>query len=215
VLAQRRHRPHIAAMKPFAIADDLGAILDDVWTRLVRGVADRRSAFHTPVVATASADAVRQRVMVLRGADRASATLRFHTDARSPKVAAIGAGLRASVLGYDPGLRIQISLGGTLSRADDETVEAAWAKTALSSRRGYLVTPGPGTPVEQPQSGLPEPLLLRAPTAAESEPGRERFTVLLFTIEQIDWLELTREGNRRACFTLPRSGEPAGTWVIP
>lgn len=202
-------------MKPFTIADDLDAIFDDAWMRLVRGAKDRRSPFHTPVIATTGTDGVRQRVMVLRGADPAAATLRFHTDNRSAKVAQIGEGARASVLGYDTGARIQISLSGTLAPADPERVAAAWAGTALTSRRAYLCDPGPGTPIGAASSGLPETLLDRAPTVAESEIGRTRFALLLFKLQTIEWLELNSQGNRRARFVLAADGTRNSTWLIP
>lgn len=203
-------------MKPFAVADDLDAVFGDCWTRLVRGVNDRRSPFHTPVVATASADGVHQRVMVLRDADRASATLRFHTDVRAAKMTQIGQGSAASVLGYDPATRIQLSLRGTIAPADAYATGRAWDRSALTSRRCYLAEPGPGTPVAAPYSGLPEAVLGRTPTADEAARGRDRFAVLRFTIGRIDWLELTAQGgNRRAQFVLDRAGGYAGSWVIP
>ena len=62
----------------------LDAVLADIWMRLVRGGADRRSAFHTPVVASVDADGLpQQRVMVLRKCIEAEAVMRFHTDLRS------------------------------------------------------------------------------------------------------------------------------------
>ena len=74
--------------------DTLDAIRKDIADRLRRGASDRRSAFHCPVVATADADV---RVMVLRDYDEEGRTLRFHTDARAPKVAAIGEGAPVGV----------------------------------------------------------------------------------------------------------------------
>lgn len=196
------------------IPDDLDAIFDDAWTRLTRGVKDRRSAFHTPVVATLGSDGVRQRVMVLRAADRARRALRFHTDCRSAKVAHIGSGAVASVLGYDPGARIQLLLGGTLALADPEATEAAWQMSALTSRRAYLAAPGPGTPIDEPGSGLPEALLTRAPTGEEAAAGRANFAALAFVVERVEWLELTASGNRRALFT-HTEGRWSATWLIP
>ncbi|NBR79124.1 MAG: pyridoxamine 5'-phosphate oxidase, partial [Alphaproteobacteria bacterium] len=54
---------------------------------LERGAADRRSAFHTPTVATIGLDGrPRLRTIVLRACDTANRSLRFHTDARSDKI---------------------------------------------------------------------------------------------------------------------------------
>ena len=200
---------------PFALPDDLDAILADCWSRLGRGVADRRAALHTPVVATASAEGPRPRVMVLRAVDRATATLRFHTDARAAKVDEVGNNAPIAVLGYDVGARIQLSASGT-GRIETlgSNVDAAWAATALSSRRAYLADPQPGTRTEKATAGLPEALHDRAPTHAESDAGRANFALLLVTLDRIEWLELTYSGNRRAAFV--RTGDDwSGHWMIP
>jgi pyridoxamine 5'-phosphate oxidase len=200
-------------IKPFAIPDDLDAVLTDAWARLTRGVRDRRSPFHTPVVATGG-EVVRQRVMVLRGADRARATLRFHTDRRAAKVASIKNSASVSVLGYDPAARIQISMQGTGSVMTGADADAFWDATTLSGRRCYLIDPRPGTSVPQPDAGLPPHLTDRVPTAAESEAGRANFAVLMVTIDQIEWLELSASGGRRARF-IRRDEAWNGTWLIP
>lgn len=201
-------------MKPLAVPDTLDAVLDDGWSRLARGAKDRRSTFHTPVVATAGDADVRQRVMVLRAADRATATLRFHSDVRSAKMSQIGDGAAASVLGYDPGARIQIALSGTLAPAGPDVTEAAWQASAFTSRRCYLAEPGPGTPIDGAGSGLPPHLLDRAPTPKESLAGRTNFVALVFAVSALEWLELTSAGNRRAAFVRRGTGWE-GQWLIP
>ncbi len=202
-------------MKPFSIPDDLDAVLADVWARLVRGAADRHSAYHTPVVATHDEHGPRQRIMVLRAVDPATATLRFHTDRRSGKVATIGNGAPVSILGYDPGARIQISGEGRAQIiAEGPEADAAWAASRPSSRRCYLAKPGSGTAVDAAISGIPEAYLERTPTLAESEPGREHFAVVMVTLERLEWVELTAGGNRRAAFERGADGW-AGTWLIP
>lgn len=198
------------AMRPPAVPDDLDAVLSDAWARVSRGVKDRHSPFHTPVVATAAPEP-HQRVMVLRAADRAAATLRFHTDRRSAKLTQ---GSAVSVLGYDPGARIQVIMRGAWTLADPAATDAAWAASALSSRRCYLAEPGSGTPAEAPVAGLPDALLERTPSAEESEAGRINFTVLRVDVAVIEWLELTARGNRRARFAR-EDGTWRGQWLIP
>ncbi len=202
-------------MRPFAIPDDLDAVLDDCWTRLGRGVADRHSPFHTPVVATVDATGPRQRVMVLRTVERTTATLRFHTDRRSAKVFQVGNNARLSVLGYDSGARIQVSCdGGAQILHDGAAADAAWASARASSRRCYLAQPGSGTPVDGPISGIPDAFLDCTPSLAESEPGRVNFALVAVTLDRLEWVELTARGNRRAAFT--RNADAwHGTWLIP
>ena len=105
--------------------EDFGEIRADVTDRLTHAVTDRSVPMHTPVVATADADA---RVMVLRGVERGGWLLRFHTDARAPKVAAILRDPRIAVLGYDKQAKIQLRMRGRARiERDGARVEEAWA----------------------------------------------------------------------------------------
>ena len=72
--------------------DDLDATFAALWDFLADGVEHGRSGFHLPALATLGADgAPRLRSIVLRAADRATGTLRFHCDQRSDKAAEIRA----------------------------------------------------------------------------------------------------------------------------
>ena len=76
---------------------DLDDVLAESFRLLARGVADRRSPFHTPTLASLNADgAPSLRTVVLRGFDPARRELRVHTDARSAKLAELAAEPRAA-----------------------------------------------------------------------------------------------------------------------
>jgi pyridoxamine 5'-phosphate oxidase len=192
---------------------ELAAALDTAWRLLGRGGADRRSPMHTPVVASIADGVPDARVMVLRHADRATATLRFHTDARSPKCAALDGG-PVSVLAYHPGEAIQLRIGGT-ARVDRDgpMVDAIWAQSTPFARRCYMVEAAPGTPLPGPGSGLPGWVEGRRPTEAELVPARANFAILLVTITQIDWLHLAQSGHRRARFSVTNGWQ--GEWCLP
>ena len=185
----------------------LDAIRNDIAERLADGASNRRSAIHTPVVATADADA---RVMVLRGFDRGSWTLRFHTDARSPKVAVIESNPRIGVLAYDKQAKLQLRLRGTgrIVTTGPE-VESAWSQSDNFARRCYLGS-GPGEQSDQPTSGLPPAFEGVEPTAEEVAPARENFALLLVRIEEADWFSLAHTGHRRALFIADK-----GRWISP
>lgn len=183
------------------------AILEDAAARLLAAVTDRRAPMHTPVVATADADA---RVMVLRGFDRW--TLRFHTDSRAPKVGVIEHDPRVGVLFYDKPAKVQIRVRGTARiERDGELAQAAWEESANFARRCYLGD-GPGTVSDTPSSGLPAAFEGAEPDDAQLLPARENFAVLLLTLHTLDWFSLAHDGHRRAQFDL-RSGE--SRWVTP
>ncbi len=196
--------------------ETLDAVLADIWARLVRGGADRRSAFHTPVVASVDASGTaQQRVMVLRKCDQANATMRFHTDIRSGKIGDIGASANVSILGYDAAAKIQIRATGRGTVLSEGAIaDAAWGSSSPSSRRCYLTRLGPGTLTRIPASGLPASLESRVPEPSETEAGRVNFAVLMVELRSLEWLYLAHDGHRRARFV--REGETwRGNWLIP
>ena len=66
--------------------NNIDLILDEIWSLLQRGVADRNEDFRLPVVIVSSIDSAEGRVVVLRGAFKDKNILRFHTDFRSSKI---------------------------------------------------------------------------------------------------------------------------------
>ncbi len=201
---------------PFAVPDNLDAILNDIWMRWGRGAADRRSPFHTPAVASIRPHATPdQRIMVLRKADRHAGLLRFHTDVRSNKVAQFAGCDKISVAGYDPGAKIQLRATGQAAvTAKGAIVDAAWAATSPSGRRSYLTTLPPGSVSDDATSGLPAPFDTTMPTARESEAGRANFALVVMTVTHLEWLHLAATGHRRAAFSRGEAGW-TGTWLIP
>ncbi len=187
--------------------EDFGEIRADVTDRLTHAVTDRSVSMHTPVVATADADA---RVMVLRGVERGGWLLRFHTDARAPKVAAILRDPRIAVLGYDKQAKIQLRMRGRARiERDGARVEEAWAESTNFARRCYLGdAPGQSSPV--PTSGLPEAFETSEPADAQLVPARPNFALLMVEVEEIDWFSLAHSGHRRALLTPDEA-----RWIAP
>jgi hypothetical protein len=192
----------------------LPEILAKAWTLLVRGGADRRSPVHTPVVASVDAAGLPQaRVMVLRKADPVTATLRFHTDGRSPKVAQLD-GRPVAVLAYHAGENIQLRISGTARIGrDDAAVDGIWTQSTTFARRCYMAEQAPGTPLPGPASGLPAWIEGRQPTEEQIAPARPNFAVLWVDVAAIDWLHLANSGHRRALFR--RDDGWAGVWAAP
>ncbi|MDX2308177.1 MAG: pyridoxamine 5'-phosphate oxidase family protein [Hyphomicrobium sp.] len=191
--------------------NDLDASLAHAWSLFERGVSDRRSAFHTPAVATIAENGEpAARIMVLRGVERASRTLRFHTDRRSAKIAHLGSASRASILAYDPRAKIQVRLSAaaTLHMADD-VAQAAWRSSRPQSRLCYEQADTPGRPIAKPLDAPP-------PDAryALGDDGEANFAVLVLTIDHVEWLYLAIEGHRRAswCWDGTRW---SGSWLAP
>jgi hypothetical protein len=190
--------------------NDLDATLGELWRRLARGVADRRSGFHTVQLASIGLDgAPRVRTVVLRGVDRAARQLRVHTDRRSAKFAQIAERPRVEICAYDARAKIQIRARGRAEVSATAAADPAWAATSPSSRVCYRAAAAPGTPVDDPRLVDPDPT-----PPAEPEAGREHFGVVLVTVEHIDWLYLAARGHRRARFDW-LDADWQGRWLMP
>jgi len=199
------------------VPDTLEAFADLSWRLLGRGVSDRRSPFHTPVLATIGRDGwPRARTLVLRGADRANGRLRLHTDSRSGKVAELTREPRASLHFYDKGARFQLRLEGAARLVSaGEPADSAWAAATLFARRCYLAPVAPGAASDGPTSGLPAALERREPDRAESEAGRPNFAVILLDAARLEFLHLAVTGHRRGLLSRTPDGDWLGHWLVP
>jgi pyridoxamine 5'-phosphate oxidase len=195
-----------------AFSNNLIETLAHAWRLLERGTADRRSPFHTPTVATVAADGSPEaRTVVLRKVVAPERTVRFHTDTRSGKVAALATNPRLALHGYDPASKIQIRLSGNAHvHRGDEIARFAWGQSKSMSLMCYRQALAPGAKVEAP---------LKAPgTTAETygpDDGFENFAAIVLQVTTLDWLYLASGGHQRARFTWDARGQLAHTWVAP
>ena len=107
---------------------------------LVAAVDDAKTLFHTPVVSSFKDNQITSRVMVLREFSLRDRKMRFHTDHRAAKINHFDKISTASVIGYDPELKIQIKLQGNIStHYNDEITKSAWDQSASRSKKCYSV----------------------------------------------------------------------------
>ena len=198
--------------------NNLPATLKFVWQMLGRGVHDRRSAFHTPVLATQSAAGPQARVLVLRAFNMQTRMLTFHTDSRSAKIPDLQADNRLALTFYDAPRKTQLRISGTASvHTDDALSRQRWAGSRPSSLRCFLGA-SPGSVSAVPTSGLPAAVEGREPELAELQGAEPHFAVLQITIEQLEWLHLHTGGQRRALFAWADASETAECttqWLNP
>ena len=189
---------------------DLKAVLDHGFDLIVKSVRARTAPMHTPVVSTIGRDGrPRSRVVVLRAFEPESRVLRFHTDVRSEKYHELAADPRIAVLFYDPAEKIQLRVEGhaTLHR-DDEVGDAAWASSQAMSKLCYATEPGPGYEIDHRDDFyLPR-------DRAEAETGRAHFAAVTIVIDELDFLWLGSEGNRRAVYRFNPQQTDA-RWCVP
>ncbi len=210
---------------PFDLPDDdatLEGILAAAWALLERGARRAAEDWHWPVLASVDArdperTAADARVVVLRRAERSARELEVHADARSHKLAQLGAVPRACLVFHDRRRELQLRAWADGSvHVGDAVARRAWDALAPSSRRAYLAPRTPGRPVDAPDPNLPEAFRDRLPDAAQAEPGFVRFAAIVLRVRTLEWLQLDRAGHRRARFEWRAdASSPASNWIRP
>lgn len=193
--------------------ETLDDVRQDLAQRLEGAANDRRSAMHVPAVVTSDVDA---RGMVLREFDADAWSLRFHTDNRSPKVAAIEADPRMAVLFYDKPAKVQIRVRGVGEvLREGPLVDQVWQESDNFARRCYLGE-GPGSPSSASTSGLPSEFEGVEPNDEQLIPARPNFAILRIELRELDWFYLAHTGHIRARFKRGNSAQEwSGGWVAP
>jgi hypothetical protein len=180
----------------------LEEIEEAVWLELRRASHDKHHEWRTPVLATVDgSDAAGvwpdARTVVLREVDINAKELVIYSDSRTAKAQQLSRHPAAVLVFWSTRLGWQLRCrAGCLIETDGPAVSSRWQRIRQSaSARDYLSALAPGTPLEASSPG---------PTQ------RESFAAVTARIERIDWLELHRDGHRRAVF-----GKPATHWVQP
>ncbi len=188
--------------------DDGLPTADHIWALWSRGVADRRSPFRTPTLATVGTDGRPEvRTVVLREATRAQRQLVLHSDIRGAKIAALSANAALAWHFWNPRHRLQLRATGSATMHHSDAVSnSAWERLSPMQQRTYSMTEPPGSPLETEGDGLPD--------AVVKDAGRQNFCVVVSRIEHIDVLQLRRGGHRRCALTWSGTAWSA-QWLIP
>jgi 3-hydroxyisobutyrate dehydrogenase len=193
--------------------NNIDLILDEIWSLLQRGVADRNEDFRLPVVIVSSTDSAEGRIVVLRGAFKDKNILRFHTDFRSSKIKSLKENKKIYFVFYNKKRKIQVRAEGVaIVHKDNEITKEAWTKTQMMSRKCYLSPQAPGDFINESASDLSKDMGNEIPTFEQSEIGYKNFCVIESKIKSFEWLYLASQGHRRAKFMLD---ENKSTWLVP
>jgi pyridoxamine 5'-phosphate oxidase len=173
---------------------------------LIRAVDDAKSLFHTPIVSSIKNSQITSRVMVLREFDLKDRKMRFHTDFRASKIHHYEEDSSATVIGYDPEIKIQIKLQGNMSiHYDDETTKLAWDNSTSRSKKCYSVKGGSSKEISNPEEYDIKDF--------EVEEGYKNFAVLVFHFNSLEFLYLKSSGHRRAIHKW--NDEYDSKWLVP
>lgn len=181
--------PPAADPQPPRLAE-LPAIEAAIWQQLARACHDRHHAWRTPVLATVDAQGLPEaRTLVLREVEAATRRLWVYSDARAAKIAHLARQPRATLLAWSPRLHWQVRLKLRVTlHTHGLALASRWARVKLSpSASDYLSARAPGEPLD-------------GTTPALLAEDRAQFAALEAEVLEIDWLELHRDGHRRARF---------------
>ena len=170
-----------------------------LWQELTRAVHDKHHEWRTLVLATVGGTANQPnadaRNVVLREVNPSAKQLTVYTDARAEKAQQIAAHPHGTVamwsrrLGWQLRCRVRLSL-----QTSGPTVAARWESLKLSpAAQDYLSPLAPGMPLTE---------------SAIAPATQHHFAVITASVTSIDWLELHREGHRRAVF-----GDQPPAWL--
>jgi len=192
-----------------SLRNDPVEIYNQIWSFLEDGVKDRNSPFHTPTLITSEDNNFPSaRTLVLRGVDRESETLRFHTDKRSKKIEQINSNPNSVIHVYSQNEKLQLRFKSNLTlHTDGLLVDDAWENSYGMSKICYQVSDTPGTVIKN-QDGYEY-----APK--ENHDGKDNFIVILAKIIEIEWLYLSSEGHRRVKFTHNKNNQLEVSWLVP
>ena len=169
-------------------------------------VPNATTLFHTPVVSSFDGNEIISRVMVLREFSLTKRLMRFHTDYRSAKIKQFRSSDVASIVGYDPDIKIQIKLQGKIKVSyDDDIAKSAWKESSGRSKKCYSVKGGSSKEISEPSAYDIQDF--------EVEDGYKNFAVLIFTFDSLEFLYLKSSGHRRAFHKWKNNLK--STWLVP
>ena len=186
--------------------NEISQTLESANLILTNAVENAKTLFHTLAVSSIDNNQIATRVMVLREFNLKERYIRFHTDYRAAKIDHYSENNSASVLGYDPNLKIQIKLQGSISvHYNDHVSQAAWEGSTTRSKKCYSVKGGSTLEISDPKEyDLKD---------GNIEDGYINFAVLKFSFNNLEFLHLKSSGHRRALHSWNESF--ASTWLVP
>ena len=186
--------------------NEISQTLESANLILTNAVENAKTLFHTLAVSSIDNNQIATRVMVLREFNIKERYIGFHTDYRAAKIDHYSENNSASVLGYDPNLKIQIKLQGSISvHYNDHVSQAAWEGSTTRSKKCYSVKGGSTLEISDPKEyDLKD---------GNIEDGYINFAVLKFSFNNLEFLHLKSSGHRRALHSWNESF--ASTWLVP
>ena len=186
--------------------DQISETLSTAESILDNAVDNAKTLFHTLILSSLDEGKIASRVVVLREFNSKERYLRFHTDARAPKIKHFQKNSNASILGYDPALKIQLKLQGNVEvHLKDDVTIASWNESTTRSKKCYSVEGGSSLEINNPAEYDIKDVNI--------EDGYLNFAVIKFTYTSLEFLYLKSSGHRRALHSWDE--ELTSNWLVP
>ena len=186
--------------------DQISETLSTAESILDNAVNNAKTLFHTLILSSLDEGKIASRVVVLREFNSKERYLRFHTDARAPKIKHFQKNSNASILGYDPALKIQLKLQGNVEvHLKDDVTIASWNESTTRSKKCYSVEGGSSLEIDNPAEYDIRDVNI--------EDGYLNFAVIKFTYTSLEFLYLKSSGHRRAVHSWDE--ELTSNWLVP
>ena len=186
--------------------DQISETLNTAEFILDNAVDNAKTLFHTLTLSSHDEGKIASRVVVLREFNSKERYLRFHTDARAPKIKHFQKNSNASILGYDPALKIQLKLQGNIEvHLNNDVTKASWNESTARSKKCYSVEGGSSLEIDNPLDyDLKD---------GNIEDGYLNFAVLKFKYTSLEFLYLKSSGHRRAIHSWDE--DLVSNWLVP
>ncbi|MEM9081746.1 MAG: pyridoxamine 5'-phosphate oxidase family protein [Verrucomicrobiota bacterium] len=182
---------------------ELAGVFSGIEENLVRASRDGKHDWRRFWLGTVGLDGgARVRMVVLRGFEREGWVVTVFTDRRSPKWGELEREPRAELNFWNGRRSVQVRARGEAELlGEGELWEEMRGRIPERSRGDYCARVVPGEEIGEPEEGW-------------ELGGEDFFGVIRVKVKEVDWLELSREGHRRACFEVG-GDEVRGSWVQP
>lgn len=180
---------------------DLAQFLTYSWAALApQIVADKRKAQVATLSTVGQGGAPAARSVILRGSDRAQASVDIFTDAATQKCVEIAHDPRVALTIWREDLQLQLRLSGAVEIIEGPLARKAWDALPARALPNYGVTPAPGSQIQ-------------TATAYTRSADAARFAILRLTVSDMDVVSLQEPYHTRALFE--RRDGWRGTWRAP
>ena len=176
-----------------------------IWDFFQQGVKNKSSAFHYPTIATRREKSFNLRTVILRKVIIEDHLIFFYTDYRSKKILELKNNNQLLLHVYDKKNEIQIQAEGKAKIFNKVKLnELTWNSLSNYAKQAYLTKKAPGNKIVDNKNL----------EYFNNEDGYKNFTIVKVKINKIVFLQLSKNGNKKALFKYGKKNINYH-WLVP